>query len=666
MKNIKKSSYLNIVNCNTKKESVAPSFHKKNDSSFVWIDIIGKFARLSDNYKDLTIDQDGINEIIELSNSFVAMINQKNLFKTSVIMNFIEINDSHESKKDLSIGCYFPNKNIIEIFVPIINGKLNVRSIVEILSHEVAGHLIYDNFMHIEKKIKRNDPSIFTKLFDNEVCKLHNSNHTVKKALRSFLFSYLNDTNNACNFSNNSKQLFNSEIFSYGISDYVLSYYDKLSGSLKSKAVFDERLMSKNIYEIILSGKFARQFKNINFNKFNIENKFMPTRYILTARGVSNEKIMNAEKMESKGVSLDEIWYESGLVRDCEGNWLKELPTGVYRFNNSVWNKGEKELFDILHNPSLFKIFPELKNIKIKEMPFFSIFTSGAFGIVDGHPTIFIESPKRANLKNIRSYHNERIKEMECLADREQSTLDYFRTLIESGYAHVNVKDLGIKYYGNEKTVQDAYRITSCGRDHLGFHKNYALSGYLSMTYEDVIKKMKSNQNNFKSIIEHELQHAVDWIEGRSCGANLSVITTVETKEIWNVALEFTGIKKHQSEFLEFKKILDNYFDGKFGERCIDLNTNDLRHNELTDQLKKIFPNEKLRRSIADNAAIFAYRNQLGEVRARAVESRANMVMGSLVTTRFGGRVGKTGKITTLPKFEKVDKRVPQIDDVGR
>lgn len=82
------------------------------------------------------------------------------------------------------------------------------------------------------------------------------------------------------------------------------------------------------------------------------------TQYMFS-RTQDTSAVKQAEQMEQDGKNRDEIWRETGLIRDAKGNWVQEIDDSTAKFDREgnlrirqeSWYKRLSELEDILFDP---------------------------------------------------------------------------------------------------------------------------------------------------------------------------------------------------------------------------------------------------------------------------------------------------------------------------
>jgi hypothetical protein len=86
-----------------------------------------------------------------------------------------------------------------------------------------------------------------------------------------------------------------------------------------------------------------------------------------------------AVEMLSKGDDVENVWQKTGWINGKEGKWRFEIDDSVMHLKANEIPKGKDVyLEDIIDHPSLFKQYPELRQIKINR-------SSSLNGYVDGY-----------------------------------------------------------------------------------------------------------------------------------------------------------------------------------------------------------------------------------------------------------------------------------------
>lgn len=101
--------------------------------------------------------------------------------------------------------------------------------------------------------------------------------------------------------------------------------------------------------------RYQKALDSVNGQKKNVSGE---TQYMFS-RAQDTFTVKRAEQMEQDGKNRDEIWRETGLIRDAKGNWVQEIDDstatfdreGSLRIRQEPWYKRLSELEDILFDP---------------------------------------------------------------------------------------------------------------------------------------------------------------------------------------------------------------------------------------------------------------------------------------------------------------------------
>ena len=78
------------------------------------------------------------------------------------------------------------------------------------------------------------------------------------------------------------------------------------------------------------------------------------------------KKVNQAKKLEKQGVSRNDIWKQTGVFRNSNGDWRMEISDYGIKVKQ-IPDKGRSlKLGDVIDHPELFKAYPHLKNMPIR------------------------------------------------------------------------------------------------------------------------------------------------------------------------------------------------------------------------------------------------------------------------------------------------------------
>ena len=301
------------------------------------------------------------------------------------------------------------------------------------------------------------------------------------------------------------------------------------------------------------------------------------------AKGADGQ-IAKAEEMKTAGESPDTIWRATRLVHEPnENEWLREISPGRLRKKavEDFYNRRRKSfkastrLGDIYDAPALYRRFPELRNVEVREPMF--MMDGGGFGFRDGKPIIILGYLTLA-------YGN------------TQKQRERYQRWIDAEKAKLRDWSLPFPAFASPKRLR-------LWRELLKEAGNR--------------KTKEKNKATLLDALEHEIQHYLDWREGRSAGAsaNAAAVGRIEldaakARKMWTNSAEMAGLEG--TEKREFRKALDKHLSGSVATL------------ENMEALLSEIPLDKQGR-VARTMEIQAYLSHFGEVRASESGKRSLM-----------------------------------------
>ena len=301
------------------------------------------------------------------------------------------------------------------------------------------------------------------------------------------------------------------------------------------------------------------------------------------AKGAEGQ-IAKAEEMKTAGETPDTIWRATRLVHEPnENEWLREISPGRLRKKavEDFHNRRDESLTastrlgDIYDAPALYRRFPELRNVEIRRPLFMA---SGAgFGFRDGKPIIHL-GYRTLNYGDT------------------QTERKLYRKWIDEEKAMLRDRSLPFAANASRKRLRIWMRRLSETGDR---------------------KTKQRHKEELLDALEHEIQHYLDWREGRSAGAsaNAAAVGRIEwdaakAREMWTNSAEMAGLES--AEMTEFGKALDKHLSGSVATL------------EQMEALLSEIPAYK-QGSVARTMEIQAYLSHVGEVRASESGKRSLM-----------------------------------------
>lgn len=326
---------------------------------------------------------------------------------------------------------------------------------------------------------------------------------------------------------------------------------------------------------IPLSERFNEESDDIRFS----------LRGIIGAENAEDEVALDnlevAEEMENAGKDSPTIWRATGWERGADGKWRNEIPDAKQKEGVSLQKRNIAG--EVLDAPELFDSYPELA-----EMPI-DLVNSAAAGAYN-------REQKRITLDTDYNTTFEMSKEDKKKV--EESTIDFIRN-------------------GSWKRQSDIVKFKN------GLSEQYG--------------KLVLNSNGITTIL-HELQHAIQQIEGFAKGTNDKLQTRLyyqqsmktkpeETYFAWFLSRKNSTKKLNQVGRDRVIRYAENYDQTNLAEQDKGY------FNNLVDHLKRISDDEYKKLvtraakivKAAEKAGEANYEKSAGEVEARNVERRSTL-----------------------------------------
>jgi hypothetical protein len=330
-----------------------------------------------------------------------------------------------------------------------------------------------------------------------------------------------------------------------------------------------------------------------------------------------------AQEMEDAGKDAKTIRMATGWEKGIDGKWRYEVEdSGMgIKINGDVdsFVESVNKISDIVDYPKLFEAYPELENIKIN----FSK-EGGSIGeayfdgkeIVIGIGDMFGDIDEYRKLKSEYDLLDPNIS---SIIDRYRDNDNYQKELQESGLSYSESSELADKKFPSVSdqemeelfSVGLASKVEETDKRMLDIKKRLGLPSYNlrpNESFFDYIVKLPSkselsklkkelSSNKIKSVVLHELQHAVQGIEGFARGGNRTL----------------AYMSLNEKERSEYETLVENK-----DELLGDLQSKGLFWFDQSKDVKDVVlaPREFLMKK---------YKSIAGEVEARNVEYRMNM-----------------------------------------
>ena len=214
----------------------------------------------------------------------------------------------------------------------------------------------------------------------------------------------------------------------------------------------------------------------------------------------SNEQALSeAAKLESENISMEEIRNKTGWFKGPDNRWRYEISDEKASFKDVDLNKKRKyKLSDVLNHVELFNAYPELKNINVE---------FGAHrGLKGGH---FDRQNNTIKINVVKvTIDSDQVKKLVSKVEDLMNTDEYIK------YKNADYKKMTKEEYGR---VVDEFRASNVSRE----LSESAMQ--LSLARASLKSVYPNDLNIYPSVMSialHEIQHAIQGIEGFARGTN--------------------------------------------------------------------------------------------------------------------------------------------------
>ena len=341
------------------------------------------------------------------------------------------------------------------------------------------------------------------------------------------------------------------------------------------KALMDDIETLDKIRDMLLEGyqKASENFKAREQGQENSNEKIGKKYSFADARGKS-DIVAQADLMERDGATRDEIWQKLGLIRDASGTWVYEIDDSGFK----IYPRGDA----LIRQESGYKRMMELFN--------------------------------KAYVDCVELTESER-NEYLALDKKYESTDNRHAWKLEDYVEH----DELFKAYPELRKATFRFNSTSEKTD-----------GYFDPFNSEIVisDKLIKDFRNLSETAIHEIQHAIQTIDGRAGGASTEYY---KKQQSWyhyyaksvNDFLKNNGLndfaKASMQEVTDGKKTLENHWEDlkKWKENTIDEKGSAMIQSHYNSMLKY----EKYMTDDAENL----YFNTAGEIEARETAHRSHL-----------------------------------------
>lgn len=403
-----------------------------------------------------------------------------------------------------------------------------------------------------------------------------------------------------------------------------------------------------------------------------------------------------AQRLEDVGkASAEEIRQQTGWFRGMDGKWRFELDDSQMKIRDIDITSGETKLVEVLDHPALFKAYPQLKDITVSAFP--SIFRFGVNGSYNSERKEISLSDEflvntrvqkeLAELKASPEYreYKERLekaarehgeKRLELSKEYKKiSQTEEYRNWVDLYYQLDDVEsienlrvvekewknsELGKRYYEIQAELKRLDEVNPQAEIEKEFRESKLGKRYRELEWDISGKELTNNKDTRNTLI-HEIQHAIQDIEGFASGASPNYWLNVNKDKNGYTPSEMKRLEAVQKRADDYYKMIvdedikddayrlwylnDHYFDDNVDSEAVDKEIAEIeargeafgytdildRYFELQSDVTKVFNEiEKRRRRSPDEL----YHNTAGEIEARDSTARLEMSSDERKNTR--------------------------------
>lgn len=400
-----------------------------------------------------------------------------------------------------------------------------------------------------------------------------------------------------------------------------------------------------------------------------------------------------AQKLEDVGkATAEEIRQQTGWFRGMDGMWRFEIDDSKMKIRDIDITSGETKLSEVLDHPELFEAYPQLKDVTVSAFP--SIFHFGVMGRYNSErkeismSDEFLVNTKvqreLAELKKSPEYREYKERLEKAAREHGEKRLELSKEYkgISQTEEYRNWTDLyyqldDIQAFEKLKEVEKAWRSSELGKRYYeiqaelkkldeinpqaDIEKEFRESDFGKRYRElewDISGKELTNNKETRNTLIHEIQHAVQDIEGFSTGASPEYWNKVKTGYTPSEMKRLEAVQKKASDYFNMIEdedirddahrlwyLNDHYFDDNIDSDAVDKEIAEIeargeafgytdtldRYFELQSNVTRVFNEIEKRRRRSSNEL---YRSTAGEIEARDASKRLNMNAEKRKSTR--------------------------------
>ena len=304
------------------------------------------------------------------------------------------------------------------------------------------------------------------------------------------------------------------------IYDYVKHLYKTVTaGSQEARDLEKVKYRFEQAYKENVKGKTSEKTKYSLIGTNGVEN--LKDSYPESYKKLT-EALEEAKELDSKNIQNEKIWLKTGWFKDRNGQWKFEVSDKNMSLKDNLNIKENKEykLSDLIEHDSLFRLYPELKNQKVRFKNLSSRTINGSF--YSSEDVIAINNTLIGNNQKIEGtliheiqHKIQSIENFENGSSTKYSRLKYYNSLGEIEASNTKERFIQEKY----KSYNLDY-IAPLSVDKNAKHKdleNYLNNRKLSDKIKDTIYERVVNRNdkNVKEDISQNSLRNRNLVDGR-------------------------------------------------------------------------------------------------------------------------------------------------------
>lgn len=311
------------------------------------------------------------------------------------------------------------------------------------------------------------------------------------------------------------------------IYDYVKHLYKTVTAdSQEARDLEKVKYKFEQAYKENIKGKTSEQTKYSLIGENGVEN--LKNDYPESYKNIT-ESLEEAKQLDTKNIKNEKIWLQTGWFKDKNGKWKFEVSDKNMKLkdNLNIQKNTEYKLSDLIEHDSLFKLYPELKNQKVRFKGYISNSTNGSYNKIDdiismNNSLIGNDQKVEGTLLHEIQHKIQKLENFENGSSSKYSRLKYYNSLgeIEASNTKERFEQEKYKHYNLDY-------IAPLSVDKNAKHKdlnNYLKNRKLSDKMKDIIYEKVDNKNvkNVKEIIHQDSNRSNRLVDARVDGTSNS------------------------------------------------------------------------------------------------------------------------------------------------